>query len=208
VQNARSSIDQGELTRIAPVVPFCLLRDHLVSVLGNPQQVSEDDVIGSMGSVSSGFVSGHYAYIGGGHPWAATELRVLDISDPFRPVRVGSHLIHGSAKDIVVSGGHAFISDGAGLKVFDISHPANPQSVGHLPAGEEWVISAIAASEDYAFVGDGGDFEVIDVSDPTNPQRIGGLEESISAYDMEVSGDYAYLPGRWSEVDGCPSNVV
>ena len=73
--------------------------------------------------------SNNYAYLVPG----ATGLQVLDISNPAKPVPVGSASV--SAKAIALSGSHAYLagysgSDGARLQIVDITNPASPVPVG------------------------------------------------------------------------------
>jgi hypothetical protein len=52
----------------------------------------------------------------------------------------------------------------------------------------------VAVAGNYAYVADGlAGLQVIDVSNPANCVRVGGHDTSGAAYDVEISGNYAYV---------------
>jgi len=91
---------------------------------------------------------------------------------------------------VVVSGDYAYIAaNSAGLRIVDISDPANPMEVG-IYSTENWTIG-LAVGGDYAYLADGG-FRVVDVSDPANPVDVYHNPYS-NARDVAVAGDYAHI---------------
>jgi hypothetical protein len=63
----------------------------------------------------------------------------------------------------------------------------------------------VAVSGDYAFLAVGGSnargyrgMEVIDVSDPSNPTYVTSVGADRAGYDVEISGQHAYLANDWS----------
>jgi hypothetical protein len=67
---------------------------------------------------------------------------------------------------------------------------------GQWPGWQRGSAQAVAASGNYAYVADGGTgLQVIDVSNPTHPVRVGGYVASVGAYDVAVSGPYAFVVG-------------
>lgn len=106
---------------------------------------------------------------------------------------VGSYNTSGSAREIDVSGDYLYVSDYAsGLKVADISDPANPVQVASRAV--YGLAHDVVVEGDIAYMAtyDGG-FYAFDISDPTNPQEIGNYNVSDKAYDLAVSGNYAYV---------------
>jgi len=75
------------------------------------------------------------------------------------------------ALDVFVSGNYAYVADGYGLAVIDISDPTNPGSPVYENATEG--ASGVYVSGDYAYVTSSARLAVVDISDPTN---LGNLE--------------------------------
>ena len=69
------------------------------------------------GSCYAVHVEGNYAYIG-----EKKRLRILDVSDPSRPVALGGVLLPGTVYGVYVSGELAYVADGpSGLQIIDVS---------------------------------------------------------------------------------------
>ena len=92
-----------------------------------------------------------------------TELTVVDISDPTAPVITGSIGLASTPNGVYVSGDYAYVVEG------EVSDPGE----------EAW----------YAWSG----LEIIDISDPAAPKLAGSIATAGAAYDVHVSGDYAYV---------------
>jgi len=96
--------------------------------------------------------------------------------------------------------GYAYVADGedGGLRVVDVSDPANPTEVGFYDT--PGYAYGVAVAGGYAYVADGedGGLRVVDVSDPTNPAEVGFCDtlENDSARDVAVVGEYAYVVGH------------
>jgi hypothetical protein len=96
---------------------------------------------------------------------------------------------------VALSGSFAYVADGAGLHVIDVSAPANCVRVGAYRTGG--YARGVAASGNYGYVADGeGGLVVIDVSNPANCVRVGGCDTIGNALDVAVSGNYAYVVGQ------------
>lgn len=106
------------------------------------------------------------------------------------------------AERATVSGGFLYVSDVAGLKIFDISTPGTPVAVGSLPAPN---ITAIQIVGNTAYLlaapqGRGG-LTIVDVSNPLAPELLGFLDSTtFSAFSysfnpsaLAVSGSRAYV---------------
>lgn len=99
----------------------------------------------------------------------------------------------GQAVDLVVAGNLAYIADGpSGLRIHDVSDPANPQLAGFLDTpGNAW---GVAVSGSYAYVADGATgLRVIDVANPASPQLAGFVDTPGFAAGVAVAGEYAYV---------------
>jgi len=140
-------------------------------------------------------VSGGYAYVTSSNQDSVGSLLVLDVSDPYHPVEVGSiDFVPSLPLAVAVSGSYAYVADvvPVGLRVIDVSAPSAPVQVGSVgPFG--WTRD-VAVSGDYAYVVEDHrlDFSVIDVSEPTVPVLVGSLWGG-GGYGVAVSGGYAYV---------------
>ncbi len=70
------------------------------------------------------------------------DLRLVDVSDPMAPVKMGG-VSHAHLRDFAVVGDHLFVAAGltgtAGLHVLDISDPSEPREVANLRhEGDGW----------------------------------------------------------------------
>ena len=135
-------------------------------------------------------VSGSLAYVACG----VSGLEIIDVSDPAQPVLRGSYDTSGVAYGVYVSGSLAYVADGhqSGLQIIDVSDPTQPvwQGAYNTPGGVYNVY--VRGSLAYVACGDSG-LQIIDVSDPTQPLLRGAY--GMSAYDVYVTGNLAYVPG-------------
>jgi formylglycine-generating enzyme required for sulfatase activity len=133
-------------------------------------------------------VSGNHAFVASG----GGGMQVIDVNDPFNPVRVGGYVSSGFAKAVALAGNYAYVAvSGAGLQVIDVSNPANPVRVGGLATS---YARDVAVAGNYAYVADhDAGLQVIDVSIPSSPVRVGGYDTSGFAEGVAVAGRYAYL---------------
>ncbi len=91
----------------------------------------------------------------------------------------------------------AFVSDfTAGLRIFDVTDPANPTEVGTYDTPDRAYETVVVGN--YAYVADGSTgLVVLDVSDPASPMLVGSLALSDLAIGLVVDGDFAYMATRF-----------
>lgn len=133
-------------------------------------------------------ISGHYCYLTA-NGWE-DGLRVIDISNPAFPYQVGQCSLW-CARDVAVSGLHAYVLADQRFSVIDISDPYNPNEVGFflsLPPNP----SGISVSGMTAFVIDSSYFYGFDIADPPNPQLIFDIP-TPNYSGIEISGQFAYI---------------
>jgi hypothetical protein len=120
-------------------------------------------------------------------------LEIIDVSNPYIPVKMGSCHTGGSAYSVKVSGNYAYVgADTAGMKVIDISNPNLPVIAGTFDLGNAHITS-IDVSGNYAYLAYQAEgFHVIDISVPSNPTAVAFLNY-VSADNVFVSGNHAYL---------------
>ncbi len=98
----------------------------------------------------------------------------------------------GEYYDVAIQGNYAYIAEGAGLSIQDISNPNSPQLVGvvALPS----IANAVKVNGNYAYVADGSSgLQIIDVSNPANPTITGYVNTPDVANGLAVSGNYVYV---------------
>jgi CSLREA domain-containing protein len=107
-------------------------------------------------------------------------------------VALGSADTPGSATEIAVVDGVAYVADGsAGLLLYDVSDPAAPVLLGSLDTTSA---SDVAVLGDRAFVADGSSgLRVVDVSDPGSPREVVGLPATGPAHEVEVQDGLVYV---------------
>jgi len=97
---------------------------------------------------------------------------------------------YAGAKDVAVAGGYAYVADGdAGLRVVDVSSPANPTEVSFYDT--LGYANGVAVAGDYAYVAAYGGLWVMDISTPANPTESGFCD--TGGVGVAVAGGYAYI---------------
>lgn len=137
-------------------------------------------------------LSENYAYM---VDYNDSLLAVADVSNPEKPLLVGSLKVGPNPFSVAVSGNYAYVVDVTSddLKVIDISNPANPSPSGNLSLGNNPF--DIAVSGNYAYVIDpnANDLKVIDISNPSGPSPAGSIGIGDLPQKVTVSGNYAYV---------------
>ncbi|WP_321420439.1 PGF-pre-PGF domain-containing protein [uncultured Methanomethylovorans sp.] len=156
---------------------------HIVDV-SNPSSPAMNGVWSFDPDSYSTAVADNYAYIAN---YDVVDIVNVDMSNPSSPNVVGS--ISVSAKDIAASGDYAYIyAEGDGFVVLNATNPSSPKIEGSYD-----VDGNIAISGNYAYVANGANgIVILDVSNPSSPKLAGGYD-GISASDVVISGDYAYV---------------
>ena len=94
-------------------------------------------------------------------------MRVIDVSNPFSPLEIGSYPTFGDPEDVAISGNFAYVADyDSGLQVVNVAIPSNPVGLGLChTAGHN---RGVAVAGNYAYVAY-YDLAVINISNPTSP---------------------------------------
>lgn len=100
----------------------------------------------------------------------------------------------GTARSVFVYGNYAYMAnDTDGFRIYDISNPTSPQSLGHsVYSGETAYQVFIQGNHAYLATGVTG-FMVYDISNPASPTRIYQETAYGLARGIYVQGNYAYL---------------
>jgi len=119
---------------------------------------------------------------------------VLDVSNPAQPVKL-SEAIHtrGLVTGLFLAAGRLYIADGpAGLEVWNVSTPSNPQRLGSCVTPD--YAKGVAVAGSYAYVADYlSGLRVIDACDPAQPQEVGHCVTPDYAYGVAVADSHAYV---------------
>jgi len=144
---------------------------------------------------------GNYAYLIR-NVSAATNLFIINISNPAAPTLAGSLTLANTPTNIYVSGNYAYVSNSstAGeLQIVNVSNPAAPSLTSTYNAsGTAGGGLSVFVSGNYAYLGraansGSGELTIVNVSNPASPTLAGGYNNNIAMNGVEVSGNYAYL---------------
>ncbi len=126
---------------------------------------------------------------------AQQGLASIDISNLSSPALIQQLPLSGAqqARGVVVWGDHAYVADGSGLLVVDISDPSDMQVVNGVGSG--FVSVTIAENGSRLAVGQsGGGALVFDLTDPADPQVLFGVPEANgTAHTVQIVDDHLYL---------------
>jgi hypothetical protein len=137
----------------------------------------------------------HALDIAGGHAFIGCNdrLRVVDISDPERPLEIGNVETPASACEVTTDGEYAFCGGCyfGSLAVVDISNPRVPRLLGSIETPRS---RNLTVAGDTVLVTRGYDgIDCIDVSVPTAPVATTHIASRGLADGIAVVGNYAYV---------------
>jgi hypothetical protein len=96
-------------------------------------------------------------------------------------------------EDVVIVGNYAYVAAwGIGLRVIDVSNPAQMNEIGSY--NTNGYASNVAIDGNYAYIADGNDgLRITNISDPTQPTEVGFYDSGDFATDVAIIGNYAYV---------------
>lgn len=129
----------------------------------------------------------------------AAGLRIINISNPHRPVLAGTLDIPGKALAIALNSrtNLAYVAaDEGGLRIIDIAAPDLPHEVGsiELPDG----VQQIELQEALLFLSSGDRIYIMDIQEPGTPARLGIYAPPRQARRAKIDGSYIYV----ADLDG------
>ena len=137
-----------------------------------------------------------------GTSWASpTQIGSLDIS--------GTTNANGVYVDATTA--RAYVVNGAGLSVIDVSTPASPVLLGTFNAGVQ--INSVKVSGNYAYLASTSNtagLTIVDVSNPAAPTQAATLDlpGTTNALTIYLNGNYAYIGRAFSATAGNAEFVV
>lgn len=170
---------------------FLGVGQHLVIFdVTNPRsslQISKGEALGD--SIQDIQVIGNLAFIAAG----SSGLQIIDVSNPYQPIKTSSFETPGQVYGIYVVDGYAYLAaGGAGLLLMDVSDPSSPTPVAFSKtAGWD---RDVVVSGGYAYVASGEDgVRVVDISDPAHPLNVGSISSPNDANDIYIDGDLLFI---------------
>ncbi|MCL4176182.1 MAG: immunoglobulin domain-containing protein [Verrucomicrobia bacterium] len=156
------------------------------------------------------FVDGNRAYLANGYvyfePTPNTGLRIVNVSDPTSPRRVGAwRANYAEASSVVVSGDRAYValrtSPPLGLAIVDLSDETNPRTLGIFDSSATVGHGIdVAVSGTVAHAALGAQVLILDVSDPAHITSLGSWTNLYSFSRLVLSGTTAYVAGSGLQV--------
>jgi len=139
-------------------------------------------------------MAGSYIYMANRH----TGLQIVDVSQPTSPTLISTAPppAGGNLRDVKVRGDYAYVACGSkDFVIYNVSDPGNPFLIESSVRDTDAYGRGIDVAGGYAYLADdwGTNFIIFDISDPTNPVQFDELSTSGHVYDVDVTGDYAYL---------------
>lgn len=173
-------------------------------------------ILGSLvtpGRVAKITVSNGIAYISGvlGPPTNCRGLlHIADVRTPSSPKWLGSYdtkTTFALIVNVAVSGGFAYLTDVAGLRIVDVSKPTSPTLRASFKT-KVWA-DGVFVSDGLAYVADYGTLQIIDVHNPAAPFLRSSFPASpiYRITDVIVSNGIAYLNGVWN-ASGTPGDFA
>jgi len=190
------------------------LRIYDVSNPKNPVCVGHTNDVGLNGNAMGIALFDDYAYVANGND----GMRIYDISDPTHPKNVGHapEIANPASSFGIAASGvrrdglfqtirswffgkhrkgahYAFLANyNDGLRIYDVSDPANPKRIAHVNDGGTALFPAVSGK--YLFLANDFDgLRIYDISNPANPTNIARIKDTGYPWGVAISGKYAYV---------------
>jgi hypothetical protein len=175
-----------------------------ISNATKPTLLARRGIIGGIRDVK---IVGDYAYVVGARcddnftcRHYSEYLTIFDVSNPLRPSKRDSFYYDWSAYSkadalaLAVVGDYAYVAQGMGITIFDISQPSEISEIGAWQS--DYSAQNLFVVDDYAYVAaEEGGLRILDVSTPTMAVEVGAYE-GVTVHDVVVVDQYAYLIGN------------
>ncbi|MFA7244562.1 MAG: tail fiber domain-containing protein [Candidatus Magasanikbacteria bacterium] len=118
------------------------------------------------------YASGNYVYVGTDYGGMGTEFSIIDVSDDYNPVVVGSTgMPFSTVNSIYVSGRYAYIGTSLNdFYIYDLKDVTNILLAGSLSFSS--AVSSVLVSGDYSYIKEGNNLHIVDVLDRAVPTLI------------------------------------
>jgi hypothetical protein len=122
--------------------------------------------------------------------YGSAGLRIIDVTNTASPTLLGTAVLGGDSRSVVVSGNYAFVAArDSGVFVVDVTNSASPVKIKTFKTRRAYDI-AINGTKVYVAANDSG-LAVIDITNPASASIIAYTGSSTSAYNVAVNGNVA-----------------
>jgi len=131
-----------------------------------------------------------HAYIASDNP--NQGFVVANISNPYSPFKVTGLDVGEAAHDIEIQGNTAFLATNSGVRIVDITDPANPSLISFYASTH--AVNRLAVSENFVFLAcEDVEFGliVLDVENLNQPELTNRVKVNGRGKDVEVGGNFA-----------------
>jgi len=118
--------------------------------------------------------------------------KIMDISDPKKPVLVGSDLFYAQLYNVTLSNDNqfAYVSSARyGMLVYDVSDPTRPVYLNQLISSGIPLSAVISSDDQLLYIADYSHFTIANVSNPAIPVISSSIEVADNAWDITLSSD-------------------
>jgi hypothetical protein len=145
-----------------------------------------------LGIATAVTAAGNHAYV------CASDLIIVDVSNPVAPFVAGQLDPPGYAASVTVTDEYAYLAAGSnGLQIADVTDPTAPYRVGAVDTPS--LAYGIAVFEGHAYVADHlSGLQVINVVDPLFPFLVGAVNTPSSARGVALAGDVVYIANTFA----------
>jgi hypothetical protein len=163
-----------------------------VSLPQSPRLIGTCGVLADGLAVSDGLVA-TYAR----PSWLNSELNVVDLSDPARPLVLGRLPLHENVSGIALDSELVcLVNDSYRMMLYDVSPRSTPRVIGRYHGeppkccwnGERPINPQVTIAGQYAFLSSMAGLDILDLSQPSNPVRVGG-NTSLKAVQLAFTPD-------------------
>lgn len=167
---------------------------QVVDISDPDHPASQDNIYFGDGDALGVDVRDGFAFVANG----AAGLRIVDVRDPDRLVKVGEFRTVGGASDVVVVGDYAFVADSsAGVYSIDVRTVSTPRLDRRYRTPGS--IHRVQVIGQLAYVV-GSELQIVDVSTPFEPRVVGGIALASPSIGLHVTDNLAYVAVEYNGV--------
>ncbi len=121
---------------------------------------------------------------------------ILDVSDPYHPVKISEIKTRGVARRVYYSNGFLYIANWKmGLDIWNVMNLYSPYEVGwyRVDSRDEGYAVDVVVKGNYAYLLTYGALHILDVSTPMSPVEVATFHAGLCFFRVLVSNNYAYV---------------
>jgi hypothetical protein len=153
-----------------------------------PFQVGDYDTHGDdYYDIYSTVAQDSFAYIGAYIPF--TSFGTIDVSDPSRPVLVGTASMFNRAEDMAIRDTFVYVAEDYKFQIYNISNPRQPRLVGSCNAPD--YAYGLYIQDSLAYFASLLSLTIINISQPNNPSVVGSTP--VEAWGVALKDTFAFV---------------